>query len=223
MTLRHCSPGVWALSVWLIFLCVSASTSRNHIHELGVKSMAVFGSGSAHSSQNRKKSYGTIRQERVFLILNNWLPSKTTKPPDMRLIRPLPSGYLRIYIWEHGHYDFEWLFVLVYCRFRTNTLDLSNAMPTCYETMNLCTFCINVEALGSQCSLSFCDFCSVFLKCTVSTFLLFINLKVRFYGYFSYAGNEVLTFSGSKIELLFFFFTFVTYVTSVFSTILIKL
>ncbi len=64
--------------------------------------------------------------------------------------------------------------------------------------------------------------CSMFLKCTVSTFLLFINLKVhqRFYGYFSYAGNEVLTFSG---RLNFLFFTFVTYVTSVFSTILIKL
>ncbi len=91
-------PGVWAPSIWLVFLCVGASTSRKHIHELGVKSRAVFGSGSARSSQNRKKSSGTVRQEWVFLILNNWLPSKTTKPPDMRLIKPLPSGYLRIYI-----------------------------------------------------------------------------------------------------------------------------
>lgn len=161
---------LWALSNWLIFLCVSASTSRNQIHELGVKSRAIFGSGSSCSGQKRKKSSGTVRQERVFLILNNWLPSKTTQPPDMRLIRPLPSGYLRIYVWEHGHYDFLWLFVLVYCRIRTNTLDPSNAMPICYETMNLCTFCINNEALWkSVFSVDMCFFvvvlfCSMFLK-----------------------------------------------------------
>lgn len=175
MTLRRCSPWLWALSIWLIFLCVSASTSRKQIHELGVKSRAVFGSGSSCSSQKRKKSSGTVRQERVFLILNNWLPSKTTKPPDMRLIRPLPSGYLRIYVWEHGHYDFLWMFVLVYCRFRTNTLDPSNAMPICYETMNLCTFCINKEALWkSMFSVDMCFCCCCFILLYVFKNVLFL-------------------------------------------------
>lgn len=30
-------PGLWAQSIWLIFPCVTALTSRKHFHELGVK------------------------------------------------------------------------------------------------------------------------------------------------------------------------------------------
>lgn len=88
-----------------------------------------------------------------------------------------------------------------------------------HKTMNLCTFCINEG--NSMFSVVVVVVCFL-----MNCFYFFINLKYLssvFMIFFSYAGND-LTFRGSKIEVLnFFFFTFVTYVTSVFSTFLIKL
>lgn len=107
-----------------------------------------------------------------------------------------------------------------YCRFYTNTLGL--LLRTNYELVYI-FFCINEEALWNSMFSVVLFLLDVFksvlfllvLFLFLFVFLLFINLKVhlRFYGYFSYAGNEVLTFSG---RLNFLFFTFVTYVTSVF-------